>query len=161
MTLFAIDPDPVPSEEDLSPYLARKFTVRPDKWRALAEMHWKLDFRERNPDAFVIPFAEDAFPAIGFLSYKSYQASALWKSIRREELLKAGGRCAACSERPDTIHHRDYRPRVLRGEDRNALIALCKSCHTKVHRDGERRERSWDESEQVLREIVIRTAIAR
>ena len=156
MPLPPIDTGPIPTEQDLAPYLegGRPISDVRDVVETFARMDWEAALKERDPDAFLVPFSTSAFPALGFRSYQSYLASPLWRAIRNDELRKAGGLCAACGHRTRTVHHRDYRPRVLRGEDRAALIALCQRCHDKLHYDGRRRERSWNEGERILDEMI-------
>lgn len=151
-----VDKGPEPSDADLAPFMRDPpISDVEEVVRAFAEMDWRTAMRERDPDAFLVPFADMGFPAAGFKTYRKYLESALWRSIKRQELRKAGGRCAACSKTTDTIHHRDYRPRVLLGEDRTPLIALCARCHDRVHHmEGGRRRNTWDECERVLREMV-------
>lgn len=152
MTLPAIDPGPDPAEEELRPFLRDASDA--NVARMLAEIEWRVDLRRRDPDAFLVPFSTAAFPALGFRTYDAYRASQLWRRIKTHELRKAGGKCAGCGTSTRTIHHRDYRPRVLSGEDRSALIALCQPCHDHVHYASARKERSWNDSERVLRDLV-------
>ena len=158
MTLPDLDPDPLPSEDDLKPFLGTK-SGREDVARQLAGIRWRMETRERDPDTFLVPFSNDAFPTLGFRSYQQYLASPRWRLIKAQELRKAGGKCAACGEDTRTIHHRDYRPRVLRGEDRAALVALCQPCHNSVHYAAKRQERSWNESERVLFQMITGKAV--
>lgn len=154
MILSEIDIGPGPSDEDLAPYLKGSAD---DVSRLLAELEWRRDLRRRDPDAFLVAFSFEAFPALGFANYKEYLRSPLWRRIKIEELHKVQGQCAACGGATRTIHHRDYRPRVLRGDDRSALIALCTPCHDKIHNKGCLRtnnEWSWNDGERLLRKLV-------
>jgi hypothetical protein len=153
MILPTIDPGPSPTEDELAPY-REVLRGDVDALRMIAELAWQRDRRERDADAFLIGDAVAAFPALGFHDYDEYRASTLWRRIKRQELRKAGGRCAACGEGTRTIHHRDYRPRVLRGDDRAPLIALCGQCHDRVHYAEGGRKRSWGEGESILCAMV-------
>ena len=158
MMLPEIDLGPTPTDEEVEPFLTE--AAVPEVSRALAAIAWKMDLRERDPNAFLVPFSTDAFPALGFRTYNDYLASTLWRRIKSQELRKADGKCAACGKSTRTIHHRDYRPRVLSGEDRSALVALCQPCHDVVHYAPGHKERSWNESERILRELVERSSAA-
>ena len=147
MSLPEIDLGPTPTDEALEPFLSNRGD--PGIARMMAELEWRADLQARDPNAFPVPFATEAFPQPG--AYNRYLASPFWRRIRDEELRKAGHRCAACQSPTKTIHHRDYRPRVIAGKDRAALIALCTRCHERVHQ-----EESWNDSERVLRELVER-----
>jgi 5-methylcytosine-specific restriction endonuclease McrA len=146
--LSALQPDPEPSEADLEKYLEG-----PDSWplatrHRMASLQWRVDERKRDPNLFLVPFATE------IPDYTSYLDSPLWRRIRRRVLREADGECAGCDRKATEVHHRDYRPRVLAGEDSAALVALCASCHTLVHSDGNRRREIWQECERVLAGLV-------
>ncbi len=102
-----------------------------------------------GPADAAIPFVPDE------KAYNRYRKSAGWQKIRARILGMARGRCRCCGKAADQVHHRDYRPRVLKGDDLGALVAICTFCHRKVHfADDGRRRVSWDESERVLGELV-------
>jgi hypothetical protein len=63
-------------------------------------------------------------------------------------LAAAGHRCRACPETAQEVHHRDYRPRVLEGNDHDALVALCISCHDRV--ETVRKKQSWNAADRLL-----------
>ena len=152
MTLPEIDLGPTPTESDLQPFL--RDATDASAAAMLAKIEWRMDMQERDRNAFPVPFALEAFPKFG--EYNRYLGSARWRRIRDEELQKAGHRCAACESHTNTIHHRDYRPCVISGKDRTALIALCTRCHERVHQ-----ETNWHDSERVLREMIVRDASTR
>lgn len=53
------------------------------------------------------------------------------------------------------VHHRDYRPRVLRGEDDTPLVALCRHCHDQVDKlSKEKSRQDWNDKEDILAEMV-------
>jgi hypothetical protein len=137
--------DPEPSHGAL------KFDASPpDAMRTLmAEIVWKFDLRKKDPNAFLVPFASDV------PDYPLYLKSPLWKAIRRRVLKEAGHVCAACAAKATQVHHRDYRPRVLAGEDLVALVALCSDCHGRVHVDETGKKRAdWKECDRVLANMV-------
>lgn len=65
---------------------------------------------------------------LGFKSYRSYLASALWKSIKAR-LLLPGMKCEYCEKPAVTLHHSSYWPSVLRGESTKPLHPVCNGCH--------------------------------
>lgn len=72
---------------------------------------------------------------LGFVSYRAYLASPLWRRIRREILVERP-QCEACGAPAVTAHHRSYGLEILRGKNLNSLIAVCHECHHVAHRDG-------------------------
>ena len=121
--------DPEPAEAELQEYLQDiKFSrhASSEKRLSLAKLVWKSAMSEKDPDAFLVPFVKDNE------SYNEYLASPEWASIRLEVLRLHDHECACCGEKATQVHHRDYRPRVLRGEDMNALVLVCKRCHELV-----------------------------
>ena len=153
MALSDINLGPSPSADDLKSFVEAGAGCR-DAAQLLAEIQWQIELRKRDPDAFLVPFSTEAFPALGFRTYAEYLASPLWRRIKTQELRRAGGKCAACGNITRTIHHRDYRPRVLAGNDSAALVALCQPCHDHVHYAPGKKERSWNEGERVLRKMI-------
>lgn len=88
-------------------------------------------------------------------SYKEHSAGPRWKAIRARVLKTAQYKCACCPNPATEVHHRDYRPRVLRGEDDSALVALGRDCHRNVDKlpDGSSRK-EWHEEEAILAEMA-------
>jgi hypothetical protein len=144
MPIFPII-DPEPRRGDL------KFDANLPKAirRQMAEIVWKFELRKKDPNAFLVPFASDV------PDYALYLKSPLWKAIRKKILNEAGHLCAACSGKATQVHHRDYRPRVLAGEDLSALVPLCKPCHARVHVDETGKKRiDWTASDRELTQMV-------
>lgn len=50
----------------------------------------------------------------------------LWQSIRERVLERDRGECQCCGRKAEQVHHRDYRPRVLSGEDIDPLVSVCR-----------------------------------
>jgi len=94
------------------------------------------------------------FPGGGH-EYEIYRQSSLWRRIRKKIFKLAAEWCACCPGKATEVHHRDYRPRVLAGDDLSPLVALCHACHQRVHNDeqGKRRD-DWHASERVLAAMV-------
>ena len=65
------------------------------------------------------------------VSYRLYIASPEWDKRRKVEYGKAKGRCLACGNRAENIHHRTYAR--LGHEADGDLVALCENCHTLAH----------------------------
>ena len=75
---------------------------------------------------------------------KIYLFSDLWlEQFRPRVLAAANDKCVACGAKATEVHHRDYRPRVMAGEDLSPLVALCENCHDYIHYDANREFRSW------------------
>jgi hypothetical protein len=124
--------------------------------RGMARVEWYSITQRRTPDDFLVPFVEWAFPDDNN-GYDEYLASPLWKAIRARVLKSAAYKCACCPSRATEVHHRDYRPRVLRGEDDSPLVALCRNCHHEVDKDSNDKARSmWQEKEAILAKMVRR-----
>jgi hypothetical protein len=70
---------------------------------------------------------ESALHSLGFASYGEYLNSATWSRIRGFVL--AGSRCYGCGAKADQVHHGDYSPETLRGDNMAALFAVCATCH--------------------------------
>jgi hypothetical protein len=146
MTLNSLPPDPEPTSEELQPYLSDLHTVDEGIRRELATLRWRLEKSREDPDLFAIPFVIDVD------QYAVYLRSKLWRCVRQRVLLNANYQCAGCSASATQVHHRDYRPRVLRGDDVSPLIALCARCHEIV--EEARKRESWQAGERVLSALV-------
>jgi 5-methylcytosine-specific restriction endonuclease McrA len=110
---------------------------------------WSLQPRDE-----AVPFVPDD------KAYNRYRKSIAWQKLRARVIGKARGRCRGCGERATEVHHRDYHPSVLAGQDEGALVAVCSGCHRKIHfaEDGTRRV-SWQESERVLADLVAQSSL--
>jgi hypothetical protein len=151
--------DPKPSTLEIDKVLQSNALLRGLSGKTgqqIAKILWKVDLKERNLDLFRAPFTGhvDAFPD-GSESYQSYLSGELWHKIRVRTLARSGGKCECCGKTATQVHHRDYRPRVLRGDDLLPLVSICKQCHELIHRDpstGKQRD-SWQDEEAALTEI--------
>jgi hypothetical protein len=154
--LLPIAPDPEPTEEDIRKHCGHDRTIgKTEHW--MAEIAWKSALLAEDPDAFLVGFQDHirAFPE-GITSYWEYLQSPLWKRIRRKCLTQAGHSCAGCGRRATLVHHRDYRPRVLQGNDISPLVPLCETCHEKIHKTAEGIPRHWQGCEKELERLVNR-----
>lgn len=70
---------------------------------------------------------------MGFNSYTQYLDSELWDSIRQRVVQYKGWRCCTCGAPHTEIHHYDYSPESLRGDDLTNLWPICGTCHKEVH----------------------------
>ena len=70
-----------------------------------------------------------------------YPNHILLKQRRLDVLCKAGGKCLACKDTAQVIHHIDWEKS---NHDIENLVALCNYCHRAVHKNeiGERNKRS-------------------
>ena len=144
--------DPVPSFDDIQPYLATLHFADKSVCRELAEMRWALEKSQEAPDLFQVAYSTTTLSFAGFPTYQSYLRSARWKSIRQTVLSASNWECAGCQERATQVHHRDYRPRVLTGEDLTPLVPVCRACHGKI--EAARLGRSWQDGERILQALV-------
>lgn len=75
-------------------------------------------------------------PNLRGLPYVDYLRTPHWRSIRRDALRRADGRCQLCNSPPHrhqplNVHHRTYERRgAERPED---VIVLCRACHERHH----------------------------
>ncbi|QRM34782.1 HNH endonuclease [Microvirga sp. VF16] len=145
--LSAIPPDPALTDDQLKPYLTSSSGV-PELDRFNAERKWRDALTARDENAFLVPFVNWIRPAINYLAYLK---TPLWEDIKEKVLTRAGGKCACCRQRATEVHHRDYRPRVLAGEDLSPLVPVCRSCHDLIE---EERDKSWQRGEARLADLV-------
>jgi hypothetical protein len=150
MPLPAIPPDPEPTEEQYSKFLSLLLPFTVERARvACAKFFWRCDLRQQEPNLFMVPFKP---PMPG--GYPTYLESPLWHTIRKRVLDEAEHECACCFSRATEVHHRDYRPRVLSGDDISPLVALCAKCHRRI--DNLKGKESWNKAEALLASLVER-----
>lgn len=151
--LTPVPPDAEPSDEELAKGVEGLLHFDESIRYRLARLSWRVAKKEADPDAFLVPFASEVS------GYKDYLKSPLWKSIRRRVLMAASHECACCSDKATQVHHRDYRPRVLNGNDDSMLVALCRVCHEAIHTDLDGRPRTrWNDTEaDLLRRVAAKT----
>lgn len=105
------------------------------------------DFRWRD-FGNVYAYRDQNLAAMGFESYRAYQRSDLWKSIR-ERVLALNRFCQGCAKREaKQVHHRAYDPATLRGDDLRSLSAVCAGCHRKGEQPQNKRQHSSDRLER-------------
>jgi 5-methylcytosine-specific restriction endonuclease McrA len=68
-------------------------------------------------------------PIGGYASYKAYQRSSLWKTIRTRVLARDNHLCQLCSKAAEVVHHQSYAEAVMLGHDDSELYSLCNRCH--------------------------------
>lgn len=146
MPLPALPSDPEPSAQELKPYLERAANVSGHIRYAFARIQWRGDLRKREDSAFLVAFATEVD------DYLAYLKSDVWKAIRKRVLTAADRKCAGCGGKATQVHHRDYRPSVLRGDNDLPLVALCKTCHDAVHAGD--KNKSWQACERDLHRLV-------
>lgn len=168
MPLLPIPLNLKPTAAELQEELAKVPATVGDAIRqGLARITWETRKQKDDPNAFLVPFAHypwllaervagyAAF-ARDYADYETYLRSPLWQAIRDRALKLAGNECAACPNKATQVHHRDYRLRVLLGEDLTPLVALCAACHKKVDKVGKRARESWNEKERILAALVAK-----
>lgn len=152
MPLTPLQPDREPTDAELQPYLVQVQSC-PERIRHnFAALLWRTDKMRQDPNLFHVAYS---VPWPGYKHYadlRGYLASREWKAIRRSILQAVNYHCCCCDERATQVHHRDYRPRVLAGEDPTALVALCEDHHDQI--EVVRKKESWQQSEWLLAELV-------
>ena len=149
MPLFPIPPDPEPTEDDLAPFLAKVAPLSDAGKRRIlrtrqkiARVEWVKATVAANPDAFHMPRPPKHY-------FDVYLKMPLWEEIRAKVLGCYRYQCVACNRITRIVHHRDYRPRVLKGEDLMPLVPLCPPHHDEVHRVTD-----WQGTETILAKLV-------
>jgi hypothetical protein len=146
MPLEPIPSDAEPTRRELKQFIEPN--MMPARLRnAYAAFQWRIEKREQHPDKFLVAYVmnKDWYE-------EEYLNGALWKSIRKRVLTNASHKCTCCPAKAPEVHHRDYRPRVLSGDDISPLVALCRKCHRRI--DEVKGKESWNESERLLAELV-------
>ncbi len=151
MPLSPIPPNPRPTRAELAAQIERRRGEIADEFLARwARFYWECERKKERPDEFLCAFSGWIAAHSPEFRYDEYLRSDSWRQIRARVLVAARYECAGCFNRAAHVHHRDYRPRVLRGEDDSPLVALCKRCHDNIHAA----DPSWQEIERRLDEIV-------
>ena len=150
--------DPEPTEQDLQPHM-QVMPLPPqhkDLARRFARLLWRRAEAQANPDLFLVPFTSwiTSFPE-GMPTYEAYRASPLWQNVRTQVFRRSSKRCECCGDTAVEVHHRDYRPRVLLGNDLGPLVAICRDCHEFVHKDPHTKNHRdcWQDQEATLSSI--------
>lgn len=87
---------------------------------------------------------------LGFMSYKHYLASDMWKTIRGMVLKLDDGRCVVCGGPAVNVHHNSYEIDVLIGKDLQQLMSLCRTHHEEAEFDELARKRELPEVRKSL-----------
>ena len=148
MPLASLPPDPEPTPAQLERYMPEWRGAPKNLQKIGAQISWTLEWQRQNPNAFLVPFVPPE------LDYPAYRRSPLWASIRAKVLADAEHRCCGCNANATQVHHRDYRPRVLSGDDLTPLVPICVNCHDKI--EAARKEISWQAGERILAKMVAR-----
>jgi len=139
-----------PSKKELQPFLDRNKDL-PKYLRVhqkqFAIMEWRQNVYKNNPNEFWHTEPPDGYK-------EGYLAGNLWKSIKQKVLKAANHKCIACPSKANTVHHRDYRPSTMSGEDLQYLVAICNACHTRIHSRGDDTKRDPTEWDKVLIDAV-------
>lgn len=135
-----------PSKEDLLPFMDEK--VAHNLRERFAEMEWRASIYKVSPNEFWHPEPPDGYNDDYLINNK------LWRSIKRKVLKAANHRCVVCASKATLVHHRDYRPSVMSGEELQYLVAICDDCHTRVHIKPDGSTRKLSECDKVLIDAV-------
>lgn len=181
MPLPPIPPDPKPTEGEINAILRQlpkeewklEWSLLPSdmekaRQRRRAMDEWERRRRAAEPDAFAVRFSTDPEAFGSQNAYSKYREGETWKVQRQRVLEAAGGKCQACDCKATEVHHRDYRPRVIAGEDDTPLVALCRECHDYIHAKlpftvpgkpwitDAQKTPSWHDTESRLARLVAR-----
>lgn len=78
---------------------------------------------------------------LGFLSYRDYLGSELWRSIRNRVFKIKGRICALCGQEAQAVHHNRYHRNDLTGENLAFVNPICNPCHKKIEfKEGSKRD---------------------
>lgn len=89
---------------------------------------------------------------MGFMNYKDYLKSPIWKTIR-DGHLRMWPRCYGCDSKAQTVHHGRYTWKNLFGASRQYLFSICHSCHKKCEFTEEGSKRRVRTAMSSLKEI--------
>lgn len=72
---------------------------------------------------------------LGYLNYRHYLLSPLWRDrIRPSVLVRDKYTCQCCKvAKAEEVHHLSYDLDVMRGQNSRELISLCSGCHDHHH----------------------------
>ncbi len=76
---------------------------------------------------------------MGFMTYKQYLESDMWRSIRARVYDAKGRNCLTCGNPATEVHHRRYHESDLRGLYLTYLMPICRACHEKVEFNGDKK----------------------
>lgn len=93
---------------------------------------------------------------MGFIDYRAYLKSDLWKSIR-EKVRSVKPACEICGHPTTCVHHLSYSLRILRGDLLNQLVALCNDCHKRCEFDDNGRKRSFHRTNRMTKKLLKRS----
>jgi len=69
---------------------------------------------------------------MSYRTYAEYLRHPKYVKVRDEEMLLAGGKCRMCGDKATEVHHATY-PKWGTFDVVENLLAVCNSCHTKLH----------------------------
>ena len=93
---------------------------------------------------------------MGFIDYRAYLKSELWKSIR-ERLLSERPDCEVCGHPTACGHHLSYSLRTLGGDSLTQLASLCESCHKRIEFREDGRKRSFSQAHATAKKLLKRS----
>lgn len=93
-----------------------------------------------NPYAY----RDENLKRLGYVSYRHYLCSGLWRAIRERVLARDRWMCGCCGREANSVHHRAYDPKTLSGECLHALSAVCRRCHQQIEQPNNRGRSRWD-----------------
>ena len=94
---------------------------------------WQEEPAPLAPDAMALVGVRDRQPKVVERDeYEQYLGSLVWRRRREKVMARANGMCEGClSNQAEDVHHTTYAH--VYNEFAFELIALCRSCHERVH----------------------------
>src|SRR5688572_14287454 len=89
---------------------------------------------------------------LGFLNYRQYLRSKLWKEIRSRKM-KLDVECFGCGKKAAQVHHGEYHVRNLTGSTLEDLYSVCKRCHRWIEFTRAGHKRTPEQATGELRRI--------
>jgi len=87
---------------------------------------------------------------LGFLNYREYLRSNLWRSLRKDAFRIFGKKCIRCRGKANQIHHRSYTYEALQGLWPKHLVPVCARCHKFAEYRDDGSKRSPGEANSLL-----------
>jgi hypothetical protein len=84
---------------------------------------------------------DETLRGLGYESYVAYLASPLWAKVRVKAFIQNGRKCKLCKRKADLLHHKNYGRATLLGRSLEALVPICKDCHTELEFDSKGNKR--------------------
>jgi 5-methylcytosine-specific restriction endonuclease McrA len=98
---------------------------------------------------------ERALMQLGFVDYRAYLRSPLWKAIR-DHVIEIEPRCELCGDKSQCVHHIDYSKLCLIGKKLWKLVSLCNQCHRDIEFLEDGTKRNFEAASKRTRKLLIK-----